>query len=85
MNVEERLSNIEAMVRTLVERQTIREWYTIGEFARLVDRAEFTCREWARQGRVKAEKRRSGRGAHHAWVVSHKEFERFQREGLLPG
>jgi hypothetical protein len=49
-----------------------------------VGKAEFTVREWCRHGRIKAEKRLSGRGAHPSWVVSHVELLRFQREGLLP-
>ena len=72
------------MLLVLVERQTVREWYTTEEFARMVGKAEFTVREWCRLGRVHAEKRRSGRGAFSAWVISHQELLRFQREGLLP-
>jgi hypothetical protein len=34
------------------------------------------------RGRLAAEKKQSGRGAHSAWVISHAELERFQREGL---
>ena len=80
-----KLNRLEAMLAVLVERQTVKkEWYTIEEFALLVKRCEFTCREWCRLGRVHGEKRRSGRGAHTSWVVSHVEFQRFQREGLLP-
>lgn len=84
MSLEERLDRIEAMLLVLVERQTVREWYATEEFARLVSKAEFTVREWCRLGRIHAEKRRSGRGAFSAWVISHQELLRFQREGLLP-
>ncbi|VTR92879.1 Uncharacterized protein OS=Singulisphaera acidiphila (strain ATCC BAA-1392 / DSM 18658 / VKM B-2454 / MOB10) GN=Sinac_2054 PE=4 SV=1 [Gemmata massiliana] len=84
MTVEERLENIEAMLVVLVERQQVREWYSVEEFARIVGRAEFTCREWCRLGRVRAEKRLSGRGAFPAWCISHPELLRYQREGLLP-
>jgi Helix-turn-helix domain len=80
-----KLERLEIMLTTLVERQTIREWYGTDEFARLVGKAEFTVREWCRLGRIHAEKRRSGRGAFSAWVVSHNELLRYQREGLLPG
>jgi len=83
-NVAERLGNLEAMVRVLVERQLVREWYSTDQFARQVGKAEFTVREWCRQGRVNAEKRKSGRGAFPAWVISHGELLRYQREGLLP-
>jgi hypothetical protein len=84
MTVEERLENIEAMLAILVDRQAVREYYEIEEFARLVDREPFTCREWARLGRIRAEKKLSGRGAHARWVVSHAELLRYQKEGLLP-
>jgi len=83
MTLEERLAKIEAMLRVLVERQQVREWYCVEEFARIVGRAEFTCREWCRHGRIKAEKKESGRGAHASWTVSHAELLRYQREGLL--
>ena len=82
--IEQRLEKIEAMLSMLIERQSTKDFYEIEEFARLVGKAAFTCREWARLGRIRAEKRRSGRGAHAAWVVSHTEVLRYQREGLLP-
>ena len=84
MTLEERLERIETMLAVLVERQQVREWYSVEEFARIVGRSEFTCREWCRHGRIRAEKKFSGRGAHAAWAISHAEFERFQREGLQP-
>jgi hypothetical protein len=84
MTIEERLDKIETMLAALVERQQVKEWYTTEEFAKLVGKAEFTVREWCRHGRVKAEKRVSGRGAFPAWVISHQELLRYQREGLLP-
>lgn len=84
MTLEERLERMEAMLLVLVERQTIREWYTTHEFARAVGKAEFTIREYCRLGRLRAEKRQSGRGAYPQWVLSHAELERYQRNGLLP-
>jgi hypothetical protein len=78
------LERLETMLTVLVEQQTVREWYSTGEFAHVVGKAEFTVREWCRLGRIHAEKRRSGRGAFPAWVVSHDELLRYQREGLLP-
>jgi hypothetical protein len=83
VTLEERLDKIEAMLVVLVERQTVRDWYTTEQFAQLVGKAEFTVREWCRHGRVRAEKRNSGRGAFPAWVISHAELLRYQREGLL--
>jgi hypothetical protein len=81
--IEDRLSRIEQMLAMLVERQTVRDWYTTDQFAQLVGKAEFTIREWCRLGRVRAEKRKSGRGAFTSWVISHQELLRYQREGLL--
>lgn len=83
-NILQTLERLEALVMVLVERQTVREWYSTGEFAKLVGKAEFTVREWCRLGRIHAEKRRSGRGAFPAWVISHQELLRYQREGLVP-
>jgi hypothetical protein len=84
VTIDDRLDRIEAMLSTLVERHTVREWYSTEQFAKLVAKSEFTIREYCRLGRLKAEKRRSGRGAHPAWVLSHEELQRFQKEGLLP-
>lgn len=79
----QRLDRIEAALTALVERQTVKDWYTTEEVARLVGKAEFTVREWCRLGRIRAEKKGSGRGKFQSWVVSHAELQRVQREGLL--
>ncbi len=84
MNLEERLEKIESLLVLLLERQQVKEFYEIEEFARLVGRDRFTVREWARQHRIQAAKQRSGRSAHAQWVVSHDELLRYRREGLLP-
>jgi len=84
MVILKELQEVKAMLAVLVERQQVREYYSVEEFARIVGRAEFTCREWCRNGRVQAEKRLSGRGAYPAWAISHDELLRYQREGLLP-
>lgn len=82
MNLEERLERIERLLLGLLARQQPRQWYSVEEFARLVERSEFTCREWCRSKRIAAEKKSGGRGAHAAWAISHAEYERFQRDGL---
>jgi len=84
MTLEERLERMEALLLVLVGRQQVREWYTTGEFAQAIDRAEFTIREYCRLGRLRAEKRQNGRGKYPQWVLSHAELERYQRNGLLP-
>jgi hypothetical protein len=72
------------MLTMLVGRATIKDFYDVEEFAKLVGKAPFTVREWARLGRIHGQKRRSGRGAHASWVFAHDELLRYQREGLLP-
>lgn len=82
--MEQRLENIESMLAVLVERQTVKDFYEVDEFAALVGRAEFTVRQWCRVGRILARKKESGRGKHTAWAISREELQRYQREGLLP-
>ncbi len=82
--LKNRLAKIEDVLQQLVQRQTVKDWYSTDELSRLVGKAEFTVREWCRLGRIRAEKRNSGRGAFPAWVVCHDELLRYQREGLLP-
>jgi hypothetical protein len=84
LKVMERLERMEALLTVLVDRQQVRDWYTTEQFAELVHKAEFTVREWCRLGRIHAQKRNSGRGAHPAWVIAHAEYLRYQREGLIP-
>lgn len=84
MTVEERLDELRSMVLQLLERQTVKDFYEIEEFARLVGRESFTVRQWAKHRRIRAEKKLSGRGKYLRWRVSHAELLRHQKEGLLP-
>jgi hypothetical protein len=84
MTVEDRLDRIERLLCSLVSREPVRQWYGVDEFARIVGRSEFTCREWCRLRRIAADKKASGRGKHASWAISHAELLRYQREGLLP-
>jgi hypothetical protein len=45
--VLERLAKIEAALDVLLQRQAKKEWYTTGELAGALGRAEYTVREWA--------------------------------------
>lgn len=83
--LEDRVARIETLLGLLVDRNEVREFYTVEEFARLAKRNPYTVREWARHGRIRADKKLSGRGAHAEWAVSHVERVRYEREGLLPG
>jgi hypothetical protein len=82
--VLDRLAKIESSLTLLAEKQVVKDWYATDEIARILGKAEFTVREWCRLGRIRAEKRLSGRGAFSSWVISHPELLRYQREGLLP-
>jgi hypothetical protein len=81
--VIDRLAKVEAALDLLVKRETIKDWYSTDELAQLLGKAEFTVREWCRLGRIRAEKKGSGRGKFLAWVVSHDEVLRIQRDELL--
>lgn len=83
-DLHEQLARIEVKLDQLIQREVAKDYYEIGEFARLVDKAEFTVREWARHGRIRATKKKSGRGPHPLWVISHEELLRYRRDGLLP-
>ena len=61
-----------------------REYYSTQEFAELVDRSEYTVREWCRLERINAEKCDSGRGDAKSWKIPADELQRFQDHGLLP-
>lgn len=84
-SLEDRLDRIERLLSNLLDRQQVKDWYSVDELARVVGRSEFTCREWCRLGRIAALKKSSGRGAHASWVISHSELQRYQHDGLLPG
>ncbi len=79
-----RLDRLESKIDDIVRQRAVREWYSTEEAAAILGKAEFTVREWCRNGRVHAEKKASGRGKYKAWVIAAAELERIQREGLLP-
>ena len=79
-----RLDRIEQALVLLVQQRTVKEWYSTAEVAKLLGKAEFTVREWCRLGRVRAEKKKCGRGVASEWIVSHEELVRVRNEGLLP-
>lgn len=82
--LDDRLAAIEAALCALVSEKMTKEWYSTSEVAELLDRAEFTVREWCRLGRVRAEKKKSGRGSAGEWIIRHEELTRVRNEGLLP-
>jgi transposase len=84
LDVMVRLERIERLLSQIIEKPAQREYYSTSEVAEILNRAEFTVREWCRLGRILAEKRRSGRGRSKEWMISHEELSRVQNEGLLP-
>ena len=63
MNIEEEIAELKAMVRELLGRKAIKDYYSTAEVANRVGRSEYQVREWCRTGRIQAVKRNSGRGA----------------------
>ncbi len=84
IDISERLERIETLLQSLVEQRTIKDWYSTTEVAKIVGKAEFTVREWCRLGRVRAQKKKCGRGVSSEWIISHEELTRVRNEGLLP-
>jgi transposase len=80
----QRLNRIEAILTDLVRERTSQDYYSTAQAAEILGKAEFTVREWCRNGRVHAEKRQTGRGCSKEWMISHSELRRIQSEGLLP-
>jgi len=84
MTTDERLVRIEELLLRLVQQKPDKELYTPAEVAEILERAEWTVREWCRLGRVNADKRPCGRGSSQEWIISHEELQRIRNEGLLP-
>lgn len=61
-----------------------REYYSVQEFAALVERSEYTVREWCRYVRIHAEKCETGRGEAKSWKIPAEELSRYRDHGLLP-
>ncbi len=81
---ELRLARIEDSLNRLLTVGASQQLYSTADLAKLLNKSEFTVREWCRLGRVNAEKRACGRGNSKEWVVSHDELERIRSHGILP-
>jgi hypothetical protein len=79
-----RLDRIESALAELLLQRAVKEWYSTTELAEMLDRADYTVREWCRQRRIRAKKKPCGRGRGGEWLVSHDELTRLKNEGLLP-
>jgi hypothetical protein len=62
----------------------VKQAYSVAEVAAILEKSNFTVREWCRLQRIKATKRACGRGTEMEWEISHKELDRIQNHGLLP-
>lgn len=80
-----KLERIEKTLSVLVEQRTVKEWYSTAEVAGLVNRAEYTVREYCRLGRIQAKKKPCGRGKGGEWLISHEELQRLRNSGPGPG
>jgi len=85
--MENTISALEQSVSTVdpPPAQTVeREYYSVQEFATLVERSEYTVREWCRFARIHAEKCETGRGEAKSWKIPAEELSRYRDHGLLP-
>ncbi|WP_145275583.1 helix-turn-helix domain-containing protein [Tautonia plasticadhaerens] len=80
----ERLSKIEGDLTALTQQRAAKDSYSTEEVARIVGRSDYTVREWCRYGRLRAVKRKCGRGRSAEWSIPHEELMRYRNEGLLP-
>lgn len=78
-----RLERIEESLRLLLKERVGQQFYSTSDAAKILGKAEFTVREWCRNRRVRAQKRRCGRGRSTEWMISRDELDRIQSEGLL--
>lgn len=81
--LEQRLERIEMMLTQHQQPQPPREWYSVAEFAKCMDRKECTVREWCLFKRIDASKTECGRGGKPEWRIPASEVQRVKEEGLL--
>src|SRR5262245_22774281 len=55
-DLRDRLERMESVLTLLVEQRTAKEWYTTAEVAKIIEKGEYTVREYCRKGQVQAEK-----------------------------
>lgn len=75
----QRLDRLELLLSSLVERQTVKDFYTTAEVGDLLGRSDYTVREWCRKDQVPAQKTPNGRG----WLIANADLLRL-RNGELP-
>lgn len=60
------------------------EWYSTAGASKLLQKSEYTVRQWCNEGRINAVKREERRGGSSLWKISTEEVARYKDEGLLP-
>ena len=83
-DLDARLGRMEVSLKKLSDARPNKDYFTVAEAAKILTRAEYTVREWARLGRLRGEKTHGGRGRKAEWRFSLAELNRYQAEGLLP-
>jgi hypothetical protein len=78
------MAKVETMLNDIAEQRAIKDFYTVGEVAKIVERSENQVRRWCVQGRIKAAKRACGRGNQKEWMISHEDLTAYRSVGLLP-
>jgi len=59
--VLDRLERIEVALAQLIDQRTIKEWYATAEVAKILEKSDYTVREWCRKRQIPAEKTANGR------------------------
>jgi DNA replicative helicase MCM subunit Mcm2 (Cdc46/Mcm family) len=84
-NLLERMARLElAIQRLTLLTKVVKEYYDVAEAAMILQRSDYTVRQWANFGRIRATKIAAGRGRCQEWRISVEEIRRYQNFGLLP-
>ena len=60
----DRLERIEEKLDSLIQQPLVKDFYSTAEVAKIVERSNFTVRQWCLNGPIRAEKRGSNLGRH---------------------
>jgi len=91
------LSDLQVLIRDLRQQMSVlidlqsqpaiagkpQEWYSTAEASKLLQKSEYTVRQWCNEGRINAVKREERRGGSSLWKISTEEVARYKDEGLL--
>lgn len=80
-DLKKEVQNLKQMI-TVNQVPIQKEYYSVKEVAKIINRAEFTVREYCNNKRIIAEKKDSGRGSSNEWKISYEELNHYQNHGL---